>query len=119
MPVAARGVQRRRRALEVRYGEGATAIRIAGHEGRAYPLGPEVPPDDIDGRSAAVVTWADGAMFHFVMSTQLPLDEVTIVAASLYAAGVAPRAGPHQLPVGSFGRQMAPRSGANSRPGGA
>ncbi len=77
----------KRRALEVRYGEGATAIRIAGHEGRAYPLGPEVPPDDIDGRSAAVVTWADGAMFHFVMSTQLPVDEVTIVAASLYADG--------------------------------
>ena len=77
----------RRRALEVRYGEGATAIRIAGHEGRAYPLGPEVPPDDVDGRSAAVVTWADGAMFYFVMSTQLPVDEVTIVAASLYAAG--------------------------------
>jgi hypothetical protein len=77
----------RRRALDVRYGQGGTAIRIAGHEGRAYPLGPEVPPDDVDGRSAAVVTWADGPMFYFVMSTQLPVEEVTVVAASLYGEG--------------------------------
>ena len=62
-------------------------IRLAGHEGRGYPLGPEVPADDIDGRSAAVVTWHDGPMFHFVASTQLPLEEVTIVAASLYTPG--------------------------------
>jgi len=75
----------RRRARDVRYGADAMPIRIGGHEGRAYPLGPEVPPDDIDGRSAAVVTWPDGPMFHFVMSTQLPLDELTLVAASLYA----------------------------------
>jgi hypothetical protein len=75
----------RRRALEVRYGPDATPIRIRGREGRAFPLGPEVPPDDIDGRSAAVVTWHDGPVFHFVMSTQLPLDELTLVAASLYA----------------------------------
>lgn len=74
----------RRRALEVRYGPDATSIRIRGREGRAFPLGPEVPPDDIDGRSAAVVTWYDGPMFHFVMSTQLPVDEVALVAASLY-----------------------------------
>ena len=77
----------RRRALEVRYGQGGTAIRIAGHEGRAYPLGPEVPPDDIDGRSAAVITWADGPMFYFVSSTQLPVEELTFVAASLYGGG--------------------------------
>jgi hypothetical protein len=76
----------RRRALEVRYGQRGTEIRLAGHEGRAYPLGPEVPADDIDGRSAAVVAWHDGPMFHFVASTQLPLEELTIVAASLYAA---------------------------------
>ncbi len=69
----------------MRYGPDATPIRIHGHDGRAFPLGPEVPPDDIDGRSAAVVTWHDGPMFHFVMSTQLPLDALTLVAASLYA----------------------------------
>jgi hypothetical protein len=74
----------RRRALEVRYGPDATPIRIRGREGRAFPLGPEVPPDDIDGRSAAVVTWHDGPMFHFVASTQLAVDEVALVAASLY-----------------------------------
>ena len=75
----------RRRALERRYGPGATEIRLFGHEGRAYPLGPEVPADDIDGRSAAVVAWHDGPMFHFVASTQLPVEELTMVAASLYA----------------------------------
>jgi hypothetical protein len=75
----------RRRALEVSYGRDPAVVRVAGHEGRAYPLGPEVPPDDIDGRSAAVVTWHDGAMFYFVMSTQMAVDEVAIVAASLYA----------------------------------
>ena len=77
----------RRRALEVRYGPDATPILICGHEGRAFPLGPEVPPDDIDGRSAAVVTWHDGPMFHFVMSTQLPVEEVALVAASVYGDG--------------------------------
>ncbi|MGE0360956.1 MAG: ankyrin repeat domain-containing protein [Vicinamibacterales bacterium] len=76
----------RRRALDVRYGSGATPIRVAGHEGRGYPLGPEVPPDDIDGRSAAVVTWPDGPMFHFVASTQLPLEDLERIATSLYPA---------------------------------
>ena len=77
----------RRRALAVGYGQGGTAIRIAGHEGRAYPLGPGSTADDVDGRSAAVVTWADGPMFYFVTSTQLPVDEVILVAASLYGEG--------------------------------
>jgi uncharacterized protein len=74
----------RRRALEVRYGPSPYPMVVSGHEGRAYPLGPEVPLDDIDGRSAAVVTWADGPMFYFVMSTQLPVDEIALVAVSLY-----------------------------------
>lgn len=74
----------RRRALEVVYGQGAMPIAVHGHAGRAYPLGPEVPPDDIDGRSAAVVTWHDGAMFVFVMSTCLPVDELALVAESFY-----------------------------------
>jgi hypothetical protein len=74
----------RRRAMVVRYGPDVMPIRIRGHEGRAFPLGPDVPPDDIDGRSAAVVTWHDGPMFHFVMSTQLQVDELTLVAASVY-----------------------------------
>ncbi|MGD9904839.1 MAG: ankyrin repeat domain-containing protein [Vicinamibacterales bacterium] len=76
----------RRRAFEVRYGEGGRPIRVAGREGCGYPLGPEVPADDVDGRSAAVATWADGPMFHFLASTQLPLEDVERVAASLYAA---------------------------------
>jgi len=74
----------RRRALDVRYGENGRPVRVVGHDGRAYPLGPEVPPDDIDGRSAAVVTWWDGPMHHFVASTQLPLEDLERVATSLY-----------------------------------
>jgi hypothetical protein len=74
----------RRRALEVRYGQNGRPVRIGGRDGRAYPLGPEVPPDDIDGRSAAVVTWWDGPMHHFVASTELPLEDLERVAASLY-----------------------------------
>ena len=75
----------RRRALEVRYGQAPYPVVVRGHAGQAYPLGPEVPPDDIDGRNGAVVTWADGPMFYFVMSTQLEVDDVVLVAASLYA----------------------------------
>ena len=77
----------RRKALEVRYGASPRAVRVHGLEGRAYPLGPEVPADDIDGRSAAVVTWADGPVFYFVASTQLEADELMLVAESLYPRG--------------------------------
>jgi hypothetical protein len=75
----------RRSAMAVSYGPAPEPCRIAGLEGRAYALGPEVAPDDIDGRMAAVVTWHDGPMFFFVLSSTLPVDEVTLVAASLYA----------------------------------
>jgi hypothetical protein len=74
----------RRCALDVSYGQSPFAVRIAGKDGRAYPLGPEVPPDDIDGRSPAVVTWADGDMHYLVASAELAVEELMRVAASMY-----------------------------------
>ena len=47
----------RRLALDVWYGNAGEWGRIAGHVARIYELGPEPAPDDIDGRSPAVVTW--------------------------------------------------------------
>ena len=75
----------RRWALEVRYGPAAYPVRLRGHEGRGYELGPEVPPDDIDGRSPAVVTWHDGEMFYFVASVELPAETLIDIAGSMYA----------------------------------
>jgi hypothetical protein len=75
----------RRWALSMQYGSDARSASVAGHEGRMYELGPEVPPDDIDGRSPAVVTWHDGEMFYLVASTELPAFELLDIAGSLYA----------------------------------
>ena len=41
-------------ALDRSYGPKAREITIGRHDARSYELGPEVPPDDIDGRSPAV-----------------------------------------------------------------
>lgn len=49
----------RRLALEVTYGSNPQQALIIGREARAYELGPEPPPGDIDGRSPSVVTWYD------------------------------------------------------------
>ncbi len=74
----------RRLALDVSYGRAPGEVRIAGHAGRVYQLGPEPPTDDIDGRSPAVVTWHDAGMLHLVASTELSADELIRIAASLY-----------------------------------
>jgi hypothetical protein len=47
-------------------------------------LGPEVEPDDIDGRTPAVVTWADGELFFFLASATAPSDMLVKIALSLY-----------------------------------
>ena len=49
----------RRTALSISYGSAAQTIFIAGHEGRKYELGPEVPTTDIDGRMPAVIAWSE------------------------------------------------------------
>jgi hypothetical protein len=76
----------RRHALSVAYGPSARTVDIAAREGRAYELGPEPEPDDIDGRPPAVVTWADGEMFYLAASTKLDTDVLARIAASLYDA---------------------------------
>jgi hypothetical protein len=74
----------RRLALDVSYGREPKMARIAGHDGRIYELGPEPEPDDIDGRSPAVVTWHDGEMFYLVASSELSAARLEQVAMSLY-----------------------------------
>ena len=74
----------RRSALEISYGQSPRAVRIAGNDARAYPLGPEVPPDDIDGRSPAVVTWADGDVHYLVASIEMDVEELMRIASSMY-----------------------------------
>jgi hypothetical protein len=80
-----RGVtEARRLALDVSYGREPKVARIAGHDGRIYELGAEPEPDDIDGRSPAVVTWHDGEMFYLVASGEMPAARLEQVAMSLY-----------------------------------
>jgi hypothetical protein len=73
-----------RRALETPYGPEPHDVRVAAHAGRSYELGPEVEPDDPDGRMPAVVTWSDGEMFYLVASGELTADMLLRVAESLY-----------------------------------
>ena len=74
-------------AIEVSYGQSFREILVAGRKGRAFDLGPEVPPDDIDGRSPAVVTWYDGELFFLVASGNMPAESLQRVAESMYAHG--------------------------------
>ena len=73
----------RRLALEVSYGPTPIHLQLAGHPGRGYELGPEVPPDDIDGRAPAVVVWANGDRFNLVASSELRLNALIEIAGSL------------------------------------
>ncbi len=73
-----------RQALHTSYGPHPITLDVGGHAARGYPLGPEVPPDDIDGRAPAVVTWCDGRRFFFLTGSARPLDDLRRVAASFY-----------------------------------
>jgi len=74
----------RRWAREVAYGPAGREAQIVGRAARVYELGPEPPPDDIDGRSPAVVAWHDGAMFYLVASGEMSAAELMRIAVSLY-----------------------------------
>ncbi len=74
----------RRLALDVSYGRTGRDAQIAGCAGRVYELGPEPEPDDIDGRSPAVVVWHDAAMFYLVASGEMSSDALVRIAVSLY-----------------------------------
>jgi hypothetical protein len=76
----------RRLALDVSYGPAPREARIAGHQARVYELGPEPPPDDIDGRSPSVVTWHDGDMFYMMASGAMSSHDLVSVAVTLYEA---------------------------------
>jgi len=68
----------------VSYGRAGQAAEIAGRAAKIYELGPEPEPDDIDGRSPAVVVWADGELFCLVASSTMLVQELVKIAKSLY-----------------------------------
>ena len=74
----------RRNAIDIRYGQVWRDAQIAGREACVYELGPEPPPDDIDGRSPAVVTWHDGEMFYLIASTEMSAEELVSIARKIY-----------------------------------
>lgn len=71
-------------ALTTSYGPSPRDTDVAGHPGRIYDIGPEPPPDDIDGRMPSVVTWCDGAMFYLIASHDLAPPDLLRVAVSVY-----------------------------------
>lgn len=75
----------RKAALETSYGRTPRPADVAGHAGRMFDLGPPVPADDIDGRSPAVVAWADADVLFFLSSDQISADELLVIARSVYA----------------------------------
>ena len=58
--------------------------RISGNDALVYELGPEPDPDDIDGRSPAVMTWHDAAMHYLVASAEMSAEVLIRIAESLY-----------------------------------
>jgi hypothetical protein len=58
-----------------------------------YELGPEPPPDDIDGRSPSVVAWHDGEMFYLLASIEMAADVLVRIATSLYGPSAGNGAG--------------------------
>jgi hypothetical protein len=92
---ARKGIAEARRwALETRYGPVWRDAQIAGFAGRVFELGPEPEPDDIDGRSPAVVVWHDGEMFYFIASYEMSSDSLIPVGISLYKPARNSRARP-------------------------
>lgn len=74
----------RRWTVEVSYGRDPRPLTIAGNEGRTYELGPEPPPEDIDGRMPAVVVWHEGPMHYLLASGQLTVAALLEIAGALY-----------------------------------
>jgi hypothetical protein len=87
---SASAAEAKRQALSTPYGPAARAVRVVGHPGRSYALGPEPDPDDMDGRSPAVVVWHDGDLFYLVASDRLDEKQLLRIATSMYgrATGV-------------------------------
>jgi hypothetical protein len=75
----------RRLVLDVSYGRTPHEASILGRPARVYELGPEPPPDDVDGRSPAVVAWHDGPVFYFLASSEMTVDALMTIALSIHA----------------------------------
>jgi len=82
---AGSAAEARRLALSTRYGQAAKTVQVAGHEGRSYELGVEVEPEAVDGRSPAVIVWADGPMLYLVASGTMAVASLLEIAVSMYA----------------------------------
>lgn len=76
--------QAKQLALSTPYGLAPVTVRVAGQEARSYALGPVPDPDDIDGRSPAVVVWYESDRVYLVASGQLEAETLLRIAASLY-----------------------------------
>jgi hypothetical protein len=75
----------RRRVSEFMLGRGPVDALIGGCEGRVCELGPEIAPDEIDGRNPAVVVWSDGPMFYLITSSSMSLADLLPIAEALYS----------------------------------
>jgi hypothetical protein len=73
------------------------AGRLAGSSqqpsGASLRAGARASPDDIDGRTPAVVSWADGDLHVLVVSDTLQADELLRIAASIYYSKRSGRSG--------------------------
>jgi hypothetical protein len=49
-----------------------------------YELGPEPAPDDVDGRSPAVVAWHDAELFFLLASSETTADALVTIALSVH-----------------------------------
>ena len=71
-------------AMNTSYGASSVLTQVAGLDAKAWELGPEPIPDDLDGRPPAVITWADGDRFYLIASDQRIVGDLIKVAESLY-----------------------------------
>lgn len=76
----------RRLAYDESYGVSPRSVDIAGRPAIAHDLGALPDPSDVDPRSPAVVTWADGDIFVLLASESMAVDELIEEARSLYPA---------------------------------
>jgi uncharacterized protein len=74
-----------RLAPNVSYGGAPQEASIVGRPARVYELGPEPTPDDIDGRSPAVIAWHDGEVFYLLASDEMTGHALTTIAMSVYS----------------------------------
>ncbi|HMF97102.1 MAG TPA: ankyrin repeat domain-containing protein [Vicinamibacterales bacterium] len=70
-------------ALNVSYGPAPQEASILGRPARMYELGPAPTPEDVDGRSPAVISWHDGGAFYLLASGEMTADVLLTIAMSV------------------------------------